>query len=223
MADTFSIKVKSGTVAGGLFVKAPTLTPAQLRTLGGVAIHAMRNRIAAHKDTSDGPLKVYSPKGPVYIPVAGKGRSISSMGGRNALTSKDVSVIRREGHATILNKSGKNPSKSKAKPGAPVGRITASGKSLKFENYSAYKRAIGKSGDVDLEVSGRMLNAIDIVRITPASVAIGFTRESERLKAEGNQRRRPFFGLSPSDKALVMQTAEQIFAVQAFKQMTGVS
>jgi len=86
--------------------------------------------------------------------------------------------------------------------------VTDTGKSLKFANYAAYKIALGKSGLRDVELSGKMLNAISIVGMTATSVTVGFTREAEHEKAKGNQARDPFFGLSPNDRAIVSAVAK---------------
>lgn len=205
----------------------PKLTPEQLRRVGGVMVEALHRRVSSFRNALDQPAKPYSTRGPIYVPVSGVGsvfraprrysgttaglkkkleaagadlspfllpRNKTTFGGREVLTKKDLAKMRSIG---IL-------AGGKGKRGTPLGQVTPSGKSVKFANYAAYKKALGKSGNRDLELSGRMLGALSIVDLTPTSVTVGFTRAEEELKAQGNQARDPWFGLSPADRSYIL-------------------
>lgn len=166
-------------------------TPVSLRQLGAVAMDTVLNRVNRHQNADDAQAKPYSPRGPIYVANTSAGRTKSALGGRQVLTPKDRSAIRTAGRGGLMGK-------------------TRGGKTTRFANYAAYKRALGKSGSRDLELSGQMLGSIGIVRQTPGNVVIGFLRESEHLKAKGNQRRDPWFALSPKDQAAVARRAAEI-------------
>ena len=55
-----------------------------------------------------------------------------------------------------------------------------------------------------------MLGALQIISRTDRTITIGFVREGERQKAEWNQARDPWFGLSPADRAAVIQYARSL-------------
>ena len=209
-------------ITGELRIKAPTVTPRDLVAIGGAAIHSLRERVAANRNVKDAPAKPYSPRGPIYVPISGRGqlkrggqlvkRNKSTLGGREILTSADLRKLKLKG-AIILKRGQK---------GGPAKGLVLrdTGKSIKFRDYAEYKRALGKSGLRDLELSGRMLNAIAIVRVDAfvvsgggvggGSVTIGFTRELEHLKAQGNQRRDEWWPLSPTDVVNVTKVAKQL-------------
>jgi len=219
---SFNIKL-----AGNLQIKAAAFSPQQLVALAGVAIHSLRDRCARASNVFDAPAKPYSTKGPIYIPISGRGtitrklstavqrgmvgeivsatktsatlrRNKTTLGGREVFTSKDLGAMKKAG--VIIGKKGSNAA------------IRDTGRSLRFENYAAYKTALGKSGLRDLELSGRMLNAIAIVNVTPTSVTVGFTREEEHKKAQGNQARDPWFGMSPLDREKILAEAKSFLA-----------
>ena len=167
-------------------------TQAAVRQLGAYALDTVLARVGRHQNANDQPAKSYSPRGPIYVPNAGvQGRSKRALGGREVLTSKDRTAIRQAGRGGLMGK-------------------TRGGKTTRFENYAAYKRALGKTGLRDLELSGRMLGSIGIVRLNANSVALGFIREAEHLKAKGNQGRDEWFALSPKDVAAVARKAAEI-------------
>jgi hypothetical protein len=156
---------------------------ATMQRVGANAIALRRDDIVQRSLGSSGtPMPAYSPKGPIYVATTGRGRTKTSLKGRQVLTEADLRAARRAG--------------------SKIAR-TRSKKSAKFPNYSAYKKALGKSGNRDLELSGSMLNSITIVRQSKNSVSYGFTREVERKKAEGNEKIAPFFGLSPDNQKQV--------------------
>lgn len=220
------------TVTGTEVFKIPKLTPAQMTQLGGAIVERLRTRVAAFRNLNDAPAKPYSTRGPVYVPVSGVGtivrglkgvggkagstaflkknlspeallkftekRNKTSLGGREVFTKQDIAKLKRSG--VIGNKA------------TALGRITPSGKSVKFANYAAYKKALGKSGNRDLELSGRMLGSLGIVQQTDTSVTIGFTRHQEERKAMGNQLRDPWFGLSPADSKYLTDLGGSLLA-----------
>lgn len=202
---TFFLKVN-----GLTRFKAPIFTPSQVRAIGGAAIHELQERLDANKNVYDAPAKPYSPKGPIYVPISGRGmtksglkRNKSNLGGREIFTTKDMKKMKVAGVLVVKSGTAAVP-----KAGQVIARDT--GKSLKFANYAEYKRALGKSGLRDNQLSGRMRNAIAIVSLAGSKCEIGFTRELEHLKARGNQKIDPWFGLSPSNKKAVIEFAKTL-------------
>jgi len=195
---------------------APSFDKADMIHLGGVAVAAIKDRVARGINLAGQPAKPYSPFGPIYVPISGVGtfvpkgkeaavkRTKSALAGREVFTAKDVAKLRKAG---LLPKRGKG-----AKGGFP--RISRTGKSMVFADYAQRKKALGKSGKRDLELSGRMLGALSVVRARASSVEIGFTRAAENDKAAWNQAREEWFGLAPQDQATVLEAAEAIFAAK---------
>lgn len=180
------LKIKQ---VGSFGIPAPALTEQDRTLIGGQAIGLMFHRVRdKHTGSDDAPMKPYSPKGPVYIPVTGRGRTKTSLKGREVLSSRDIRKMKGAG--------------------ATVQRTR---KSVKFANYAEYKKALGKSGQRDLELSGRMLGALTITRNTPEAVELGFTREEEHRKALGNEHHTPWFGLSPKNQASLTGLVKKIF------------
>jgi len=211
--------------AGRVYVPgAITLTSAQQHAIGGVAIELIRRRVADFRGLNDSAMKPYSPHGPIYKPVFGVGtltkhvagktvtlkRTKANLGGAAGFTTKDFKAVHkgaRKGSALAAFVTVGRGAKSS------VASRTRSGKSIAFKNYAAYKRALGKSGNRDLEESGRMLNSITIADSGPDHITLGFSREEEQQKALGNQAIAPWFGLSPRDvDKLTPFVAEQIKA-----------
>jgi len=160
-----------------------------MRRLAAAALQVVRDRVAGHRGSNDLPMAAYSDRGPIYVPIYGKGGggTKTQRGGTFGFSAKEA---RRMG-------------KSSAR-----GRRTA-----KFENYAAMKRSMGKSGARDLELSGRMLGSIGVTAVTDNSVTLGFLRETEHEKALGNEERTPWWGLSPRDEASVIRQAERILKI----------
>ncbi len=76
--------------------------------------------------------------------------------------------------------------------------------------YAQKKGGIGQPPIRNLMFSGAMQGAMDIVSAETNKVTIGFTRRTELVKAEANQRRDPWYGLSPNDQQLVEQFATRL-------------
>ncbi len=238
----------SSKVSGQFIIKVPTLDLKQMVELGGHAINSMRQRANSARNVYDNPAKPYSPRGPIYVPISGRGtitrgltsdtikrgqvgnivsfdagkktvtlkRNKSTLGGREVLTVKDLSKLRAKG-IIVLKKGAKTP-----KGGGKL-IVRDTGKSIKFANWAEYKRALGKSGLRDLELSGRMLNAIVIARSGEGYVELSFAREEEHKKAQGNNRIDPWWGLSPSNQAFVLGQAARMLAanITAANQKAG--
>jgi hypothetical protein len=175
-------------------LKVPTSTVSDMHAIGIQAMAVIRDRIKAGRNVSDLPAKPYSPQGPIYAAIYGRG------------------TITRDGVTEKRSKTGLR------------GRFGFSGQQLKtmgikvrrgrktarFENYAAMKKAMGRSGRRDLSLTGRMLASLGIVQTTPTSVTIGFLEVAEERKARGNQKRDRFFGLSVTDRQKVIQFAKRI-------------
>lgn len=165
-----------------------SLRPEQWDLVGAKAAEKVLSRIKNGVNSNDAPAKPYSPRGPIYVPNTGvAGRTKTALRGREVLTRADRGRLRGNRHSQ-----------------------TRSGFSTKFPNYSAYKQSLGKSGQRDLELSGRMLGSIAIVERTELSVSIGFTREEEQLKMKGNDARDPVWAFSQSDQQVIGEYIESL-------------
>ena len=164
------------------------LTGQQWRQIGALAVANVTSRIKRSVNVEDSAAKGYSPRGPVYLPNTGiRGRTKTSLRGRFVITSADRRKLK----------------------GAKGVHRTRSGKSTRFENYAAMKRALGKSGGRDLELSGQMLGSVAVIREEPSEITIGFTRPSESLKMEGNERWESMWGFSRRDEAAIAVRMEE--------------
>lgn len=91
-----------------------------------------------------------------------------------------------------------------------------------FVGYSAsYKDSLefrigGKSSNVDLTLSGDMLDSIELLRDRKGAITVGFSRGQENDKAEGNiigsygrsanpSKARDFLGIHPSDLTRILK------------------
>lgn len=203
--------------------------------VGAVAIEEMATRVDRFQNVLDAPAKPYSPNGPIYVAISGVGtitrlpkrvsglklkdlpagikgsltvkRTKTTLGGREVFTAKDIATLKRRGVVVIdaRKKKGKT-----TKVTGIGGAVVRTHHSLKFQNWAAYKKALGKSGNRDLQLSGRMRNTIAIVTLTDSSVEIGFNSTQENLKALGNQAIDPWFGLSPNNKTAVVARMQQL-------------
>jgi phage gpG-like protein len=81
----------------------------------------------------------------------------------------------------LIDRMLERTSQNRAVDGSPLASYSDSYvKSLEF-------KAAGKSrNDPNMELSGGMLSAIDILQATPTSLRIGFNRQEEELKAFGH-------------------------------------
>ncbi len=162
------------------------ITGQQLRAIGGKAVGIRTSAVVKNIGSHGGPMLPYSPRGPIYVPLTGKGRTKTDLKGRQVLTVADLRAAKKMGNDAVK---------------------TRSRKSVKFPNYAAYKRFLGKSGNPDMQLSGAMLNAMTVVRQDAKSVTYGFTREEERQKGQRNEWRRPWFALAPLEQK---QLADEI-------------
>lgn len=82
------------------------------------------------------------------------------------------------------------------------------------KKYREKKEKLGQPGIRNLQFSGSLLGAMTIVEVGADRVVIGFTRAAELAKAQKNQDRTPWFGLSTTgasnDEAVVLFFAERI-------------
>jgi hypothetical protein len=158
-----------------------TITPDRLKGWAAFGLDSMQERMTHGLNIEDKPAKPYSKRGPIYIPVTGfvAGRTKDALNGRGVLTRADIRRARKQGWTDGL---------------------TATRKTMKFENYSVYKQFLGKSGARDWEVSGAMRRSIGIVSQNDTTVTIGFLNEEQAKKMAGNNRIDPVFGLSPNDR-----------------------
>lgn len=76
------------------------------------------------------------------------------------------------------------------------------------KGYEEFRKKNGRGTRPDLNFSGRMLSNLDVERKGRNAVIVGFKRKQEAMKAEHNQKTRPFIGVRPQ---------EEKFIVDAFK------
>jgi hypothetical protein len=76
--------------------------------------------------------------------------------------------------------------------------------------YKTRKTQIGQPGIRNLMYSGAMLGALSIVDSSDKRVVIGFTRQGERKKAEYNQQKDPWFGISRRDSRVLQDFATRL-------------
>lgn len=192
MSDSLRI-IASGPPARFPNVK---LDAAARTRIGLFSIAIMQERLDRCQNLRDLPALPYSTRGPVYMPVFGKGRTQKSLKGAFGFTSGDIRKMRNRGNALIVG--GRGPrAMTWAGSGIPIAGRTS--KSLKFANWGEMKRALGRSGNRDLMLSGQMRGAIAIVQNTNNMVEIGFAREEVMPRALGNQQREAWFGMSPAN------------------------
>jgi len=102
--------------------------------------------------------------------------------------------------------------KTRTQNGVGVRRMGRGYQTFAFPGYTAeYKKAKGSS-DVDLTLSGDMLEALEVIKKTKDTVEIGYKRSNTQAgKAEGNQlgsygrapdrkKARPFLGLTKAER-----------------------
>jgi hypothetical protein len=66
---------------------------------------------------------------------------------------------------------------------------------------------------VNLFYTGKMLADLGVVKATPSYALLSFRRPMERKKAQGNQRTRPFMGITPDEQRDIMR----VFKRELFK------
>ena len=75
-----------------------------------------------------------------------------------------------------------------------------------YKNTLDFKLA-GKSGKVNLELTGEMLNTLEVISHAPGVIRIGYTGGSSNDKASFNrQNGREFIGITPKDLDLLITT-----------------
>lgn len=83
--------------------------------------------------------------------------------------------------------------------------------------YRNKKAAIGQPAIRNMMFSGSMLGALTITETSNDRVTVGFTRQAELAKAQKNDQRSPWFGLSKNDEAIVARFADDILSKKAHK------
>ena len=74
------------------------------------------------------------------------------------------------------------------------------------QEYSAYRQSKGRSSSSpNLLFSGKMLADMGVVKSTPFESIISFHRKTERDKADGNQRSRPFMGITAAEQKKIVK------------------
>lgn len=134
-----------------------------------------------------------------------KGRSAGELGGRYSLKrSWYLKHLEGLGHNVRMKHFG-----VKGVRGQEITPQYRNLKSARFEDYAAFKRAIGHSGERDLSVTGAMLRDIGVTENAQEYVDIGFASEKQEGKMLGNLKHSPnSWGFSPKDQDAI----EEIFA-----------
>lgn len=177
------------------------------KQVGRAAIETVINRIRNAEDVTDSPATPYSAHGPIYIPVA---RSFRGGGWKAGKAIKGVGSNSAYGYGV-----SRRFASTRNSAGATIDGYSRTGHSLRFENYSHFKRYLGRSGSRDLEVTGEMLRAIGITENVHASVSIGFDDLKQEMKMKGNQNRSVQWGISPNDMEKLYALLEGILDARA--------
>ena len=172
------------TVRGVGRIEIPGLGVGVMRSIGATAEQSIRERIASGRNFRDAAAKPYSARGPIYVPVFGVDRLASGLRRTKTNLGGVFGLSRREAGLVVRSGAGER------KRGA---------KSVKFEDYAAFKRALGKSGRRDLELSGAMMAAFGVLEADEREVWLGFLNQRDARKAEGNERIERMIGFSPRD------------------------
>ena len=184
------------------------LSPAEMLRVGAAMLQSMKARFADAIDVNDSEAPLYSPKGPVYLPLQNNARNRKA--GRNLKGRFSISrAAAKRGHENIAI------AEVQAERSFNLGGETSrTGNSLKFPDYSAMKQFLGHSGLRDLELSGKMQGAMTVVESGGDSIEVGFTREEERAKMQGNERWASMWGISEKDSEKVSEMIDEIIAAK---------
>jgi hypothetical protein len=95
--------------------------------------------------------------------------------------------------------------------------IRSNGRHFTFPGYSdayinsdAFKKAGKSPGQVNLKLSGEMLEELSLISNKPTQLLIGFQNGTEsNAKAEGNAKKRNFLGLNKSELAEILSEFEE--------------
>lgn len=161
----------------------------QLKIIGLHLLSLIRDRTAKGIDKDGKPFIPYSTR-PFKIPYA-------------AATKSAVKELVKQGKALIINQNG----------------VT---KAIIKTGYLDYKKLVYKDtaydGTVNLMLTGRMMQDLNVIRIENNQVVIGFGNVQMAERAAQNIRRgRDFLGLSPADleDARFKQLLAEGFSIQA--------
>lgn len=104
--------------------------------------------------------------------------------------------------------------------------VVGKGKVVKFrKSYPDYKAAKGFKPIRDLygigNQGGHMLDNISLRSVSQSEARIDITSAKQRVKAAANERRAPWWGLSPKDMAFLVQVANKLFK-QGVAQVGGI-
>ncbi len=72
--------------------------------------------------------------------------------------------------------------------------------------YREFRNSQGRGTKPDLNFSGRMLSNLDVERKGRNRLVVGFKRREEKLKAEHNNKTRPFIGVTSTEEKSIIQT-----------------
>jgi hypothetical protein len=82
------------------------------------------------------------------------------------------------------------------------------------KGYAIRKTKAGKGNRRNLEFTGDMLNNISVRSVSATQARIDITSPKQRIKARANERRAPWWGLSPRDAAQLTTAARGFFGAQ---------
>ena len=81
----------------------------QLRAIGAKAVGLRVAGVTqSHTGSHGGPMMPYSKRGPIYVPITGRGRTKTSLGGRQVLTAADLRAARKLGRNATQTPSRKS-------------------------------------------------------------------------------------------------------------------
>lgn len=198
-------------------------TDQQWRTIGEGGIQAVQERLDKALDVNDQPAAPYSERGPIYVPNFGVGTGVigAVRGHYEKRENGSRSFVRHASAGNLVSRTKTNLGGvfgfTSSDRGALRKRGIASSntaKTTKFKNYGEMKRAIGKTGKRDLELSGKMRASITVVEVGPDHVSVGFSSEEQAVKMAGNIKRCDQWGFSPNDQTRINALVETFFDQQ---------
>ena len=163
--------------------KADLATPQIMRRIGMDSILLIRERTVAGKSATGAAFKPYSTK-PISIP---KTAFPKPKGGRPSNSGRSV-------HYTGGYREYKQLSRMPGKTGPRKN-----------------PEAKGATAEVDLTLTGLMLNSIQVTQVSRTSVTIGVTGDASRYASYVN-RSRPFMGLSSADINILADVYEGLIS-----------
>lgn len=198
-------------------LKFPDMRPsaAERRELGELVELTVLKRIGESLNATDQEALEYSRRGPIYIPIVGNLGQHNAYGKRFTGRMGGVGYNKGAGTYVVSKRYANRTNKAIAEAFAGTGEdtgisIVSGGKTMKFEDYAAYKQFLGHSGTRDLFVTGKLFGSVEIVEETPNSVSVGFQDDEQAQIMADNDKRDQTWAFSPNDEQVIVNRFEEM-------------